>query len=478
MRSGTAVSLVAVLVSGCTAETSETAPPPEGPLVVHLGEIVDESGEGSITLAIEPARTTPVEIHLDGAPRVVEIDVQGPNATLDADGAEVLPAAEPTPAGAWFRPRPVSAEVVTLEPAGGSTSVTIYARGAPVPPAVRERSLVWTDGAIVDDPALVGLGRVMGAAAEDGHGGLMLDRWFRRFATTLHSERAAPAQLMDELAVTFGADPSQWDLDLLPFKVTGVHNRLDLATHSGGCGELRVSIASTHPVYAPLHMLFLFRQEPAADDVAPGGEVHCLGTARRWSRLASLEHDAFVIAAGQWLDSTLKHESFLLAETVELTVSPWEWRQWAPTGDDALDNPSLFQTVATPALNEPGPLRDQFLAFVTENAAGLADRTVVIPATFRAQSARVPPSAPAERLSLDGLAPSVLAAYPALAESIEIVGCPTCHTTNASFVQTNVDRTFSPFYDKELDARAARLDALHTGVPAPIPPFGPLQSLD
>jgi hypothetical protein len=160
---------------------------------------------------------------------------------------------------------------------------------------------------------------------------------------------------------------------------------------------------------------------------------------------------------------------------VELTVSPWEWRQWEPVGPDTLDNPLLFQTVATAELNAPGALRDDFLGFVADRAAALDDRTEALPERFRARSARVPPSAPAERLSLEGLDPEVASAYPDLARSIEIVGCPTCHTETAEFVQTSVDREFSPFYDAELDARATRLDRLNAGVDEPPPPFGPLQ---
>jgi hypothetical protein len=211
------------------------------------------------------------------------------------------------------------------------------------------------------------------------------------------------------------------------------------------------------------------------DDARPDGTLHCLGTARRWARLSTLDGSAFVEAAGAWLDEALVHERFLLAETVELTVSPWEWRQWSRVGADELDNPALFQTVDVSRVNQPGPVRDAFLAFVEANAEGLEARTVTIPPQFRAASARVPPSAPAERLSLEGLAPSVLAARPELAEAIEIIGCPRCHTANANFVQTSVEREPSPFYDLELDARAERLDRLNSGSREPLPPFGPLQ---
>ena len=64
--------------------------------------------------------------------------------------------------------------------------------------------------------------------------------------------------------------------------------------------------------------------------------------------------------------------------------------------------------------------------------------------------------------------------FPDLRGNIEIVGCPACHSADAEFVQTRPDRTFSPFYDKELDARAAHLLTAHAGEGADVP-FGPLQ---
>src|SRR5688500_3177090 len=98
------------------------------------------------------------------------------------------------------------------------------AGSAYVPPLIkRERSLFWTQPEIVDE---VTFGSVLARIASDGHGGRLLDAWFRRFATTAHSERAQPAQLMDEVAASQGADPSTWQLGSLPFKVTGIHNRI------------------------------------------------------------------------------------------------------------------------------------------------------------------------------------------------------------------------------------------------------------
>jgi hypothetical protein len=87
----------------------------------------------------------------------------------------------------------------------------------------------------------------------------------------------------------------------------------------------------------------------------------------------------------------------------------------------------------------------------------------------------VPPGAPRVPLDLTGLDPALLARLPDLARSVEIVGCPRCHTENASFVQTSIDPVFSPFYDRELTARGARLGAMNAGDDVPTPPFGRLQ---
>lgn len=456
-----------------------------GPVTLDLASALDAEGEGSVSVEVSVDGAREITITLGGAERVIAIDVAGAAVAIELDAEASTQAVDvgvaPAPfaareGGQWLRPRPVGSRDVVLRLEGsGVVTITASAHGAPAPAVRRERSLAWTEAELLDDPSVVGAARVLGAIAEDGHGGRLLDGWFRRFATTIHSERAGPAQLMDQIAAEQGADPSLWDLDALPFRITGVHDRLDLAARGDGCGELRVSMASIDPVVAPLHALFLFRQEPRDDDVAPDGALHCLGTARRWARLSAMDGEPFLEAARAWLDEAITFETFLLAETVELTVSPWEWRQWERVGPDTLENPPLFQTVASSELNAPGALRDDFLGFVAERADALAARAEPIPERFRRPSARVPPSAPAERLSLEGLDAAVREQHPDLARAIEIVGCPTCHTETAEFVQTSVDREFSPFYDAELDARAARLDRLNAGVDEPPPPFGPLQ---
>jgi hypothetical protein len=376
----------------------------------------------------------------------------------------------------------LDATSLAVEVAGTrAADVTVWVRGAPPPAAVRERALVWLDPGLLDDRTVIGPAQVFAAASGTAHGGRLADAWLRRFATTAHSERIGPALLADDLATTLGPDPATWNMDQLPFTITGVHDRIDLAPREGACGQLRVSMASTHPLYAPFHVIALFRQPAADDDIAPDGTIHCAGTARRWAALSSLDPSAFRTTAAAWLRAGITAQNFVMLESVELTVSPWEWRQWTPrTGPSAelpivLDNPPMFQTVDTATLNQPGAARDTFLAWVAANADALAARQLLIPDTFRPPSARVAPGAPRVPLDLTGVPSDVLASHPELAAQVEIVGCPACHTTNADFVQTSRDRVVSPFYDHELDARAHRLDAVAAGDALPPPPFGPMQ---
>lgn len=337
----------------------------------------------------------------------------------------------------------------------------------PWPPVRRERSLVWTDPRILDDPTVVSFAAAVAAFAGDGHGGAFFDAWLRRFGATAHSERAAPVLLADELRTTLGADPAAWDLTQLPFRLTGVHNRIDLV-RDGHCGELRISAASTHLTIQPFHFIFLLRMRPEPSD------ADCRGLAIRWAELSALDDTAFFAAARQILAEHLVPERVILAETLEFTVSPWEWRQWVKTASNTLDNPPLFQTVDSERLNQPGADRTAFLAWVEANAAELDARRLLIPETFRGASARVLAGVPRVPLSLDGIDASLIALYPQLRQKLEIVGCPTCHTADADFVQTSPDRRFSPFYDKELDARARALERWVQGT-EPAPPYGPLQ---
>lgn len=360
---------------------------------------------------------------------------------------------------------------------GGCTGGDGTAKTAdPPPPVLIDKSLVWasTQGALLDDPSAVGLARAMAAFSGDGHGGTLLATWFDTFATTAHSQRYGPLLLSSSWHTQFGADPSQWDLDALPFTVTGVHNRIDLLSRdavAGHCGEFRVSLASTDPTYQPLHVIFLLRQ-PLGDGDIDDGVVTCRGSARRWAELSVLDGAEFAAAARAILDEALVPERALLAESVEQTVSPWEWRQWQLAGTPA--NPPLFQTVDIPRLNLPGAEHDGFVAWVDANAPALDARTLAIPEAYRSASARVADGIPRETLDLTGVSAGALAAHPDLRKNIEIMGCPVCHTADADFVQTKPDRTFSPFYEAELDARKVFLDSLAGGAD-PVAAFAPLQ---
>ncbi len=350
--------------------------------------------------------------------------------------------------------------------------------------AVRtDRSLVWTAAAVLNDAETVSMQRLMQAvgARLSVAPGTALANLLDRFATTAHSERAGPAQLRAELSTTLGADAASWDLSAAPFIVTGVHNRIDLMsprrpqTIADGvavCGELRVSVASTHPLYRPFHLLFIFAQPAVEGDVDGDGTVSCQQTALRWARLSALSDAEFLLQARALLAVSLVPERFVAIETVELTVSPWEWRQWLP--DDAtqsLQNPPLFQQLNITAVNANGAVRDDFVAFVTQNAAALDARTLVLPARFRSPSVRVLQGVAWVAVNLDGVDS---ASFPQLRQHIEIVGCAACHTADADFVHTREDRTLSPFYTKELQARGQLLDDILHNLRRTLP-FGPLQ---
>lgn len=348
-----------------------------------------------------------------------------------------------------------------------------------------ERSLAWTNPELLDDPATIGLGRVLGAVAGalGTTPGAALDAWLRRFATTPHSERASPARLAEQLAHALGDDVNAWDVDLAPFRVTGVHNRIDLMHDEHDehddphCGELRVSLASTDALIRPFHALFIFRQPARDDDWSADGALSCVATALRWAQLSDLEDEEFITTARALLTEGIVPERFVMVETVELTVSPWEWRQWVPTATAsgmALDNPPLFQQLDVNMLNAPGPQRTAFLTFVEDNAAALDARTLLVPEVFRPRVVRVAQGVPRPPLNLEGLPPAVREAYPKLGPHLEIVGCVACHTADAPFVQTREDRTLSPFYTQELLARAALLGDLLRWRAREIP-YGPLQ---
>lgn len=353
--------------------------------------------------------------------------------------------------------------------------------GLSVPSVVIERSLFWSDGALLDDPQVVSFAKAMATVAPDGHGGKLLSAWFHRFATTPHSERALPEQFLDQVVAAQGADPSRWDLSTLPFKVTGLHSRMDLADLSpqGHCGEFRVSVASTDVTLQPFHVLFLFRQPLLPGDTRDG-KVTCEQTARAWADLSTLDGAALNERLKLAFAQAMTRERFLLLETVEFTLAPWEWRQWVKADDPSgqlpfvLENPPLFQQVDVEGLNAPGPRRDEFLAWVEANAELLDARRQAIPERFRAPSVRVTQGIPRPPLSLDGLDAATLSRLPNLRANVEVVGCAACHTADAEFLQTKADRTVSPFDEKELKARVTHLEAMARGE-RPVAPFGPLQ---
>jgi hypothetical protein len=435
--------------------------------VIELAAELDGEHMAEITrrFAVDGARD--VVIRAGATPIVVEAWVDG-GELADVPAVQLAAGAS----AAWLAPGLASGDQTAIVLADGDVTLTVWARGDEPPAAARDRAVTWFDPVLLDDPSIVSFAGVMAAIADDGHGGALLDRWFTAFTEGPGAGRAAFSQFLAEVAAAQGADPTAWDLAALPFRVTGVHNRVDLA-RGDDCGELRVSIASTHATFAPVHLIFLFRQPPAADDVTPDGAIHCRGAGRRWARLSAVDAAAWPAVARELLAAGLARDRFLLAESVELTISPWQWRQWTPAGG-TFANPPLFQTLDLVRVNTPGATRDAFLAAVAANADAIAARTWPVPPAFRAPIAEVQPTEVAALVDLSPL-PDVLAAHPELPRALGMIGCPRCHTDSADFVQTGVDRNPSPFYDLEIDARAARLDALNAGSWLPHAPFGPLQ---
>lgn len=456
----TAVLLAAacLAIGGCTDDA---------PIVIDLAAAADAGGVAQITRTVAGARE--ITIVTGDRELVVEAWLDGAalSQTADADAAREAAGAS----ASWLVPRAVHGELVLTATGDGTHALTVWARGNAVPAARRERALAWFDPALLDDTTIISPARVLDTIARDGRGNVLLDRWFRAFAVGPGAGRATFQQFLDRIATTQGADPATWDLRALPFRVTGVHNRVDLA-RGDDCGELRVSIASTDATFSPLHLIVLFRQVQADDDVTPDGAIHCRGTARRWARLGALDGAQWTAAARAAIDAGLTRDRFLLAESVELSLSPWQWRQWVPDSNGGLANPRLFQTIDVARVNTAGTVREQFLLDVVANNAAIAARTWRVPDPYRATTAEVQPNAKATLVDL-----SPLAVDPALPQALGMIGCPRCHTDDADFVQTSVDRVPSPFYDKELTARGVRLDALTRGAWPGDAPFGPLQPL-
>lgn len=446
-----------------TAPTTTTTAAPELPPCSDPTITLDLTTPRSFT--ISPGGACEATLTLT-APHIVAVTASAGTLTVDA-----VPEDEP----GWHRPRelhpgPHTVTVTNPDLNPQPVTLTLTDLGPTPPPLLRERSLVWTQPALVDAPESCRLACVLSKISPDAHGGALLRQWFDRFATTLHSERLGPRNLLDEFAAQSGPDPTQWNINDLPFTVTAIHNRLDLRT-STTCGELRISLASVHPIFRPFHLIFLFAQRPVPEDISPSGALHCAATALRWARLGDLPEPAFIAAAMTLIAEHFTLKNFLAVETNEFMIAPWEWRQWFLVDPATLDNRPLFQTVDTPRLNTAGPDRDAFLAWAEANAEAINHRTLEIPATFRAASARANQGTPWVPLQLT---PALDAAWPDLRRNLEIVGCPACHATDAEFVQTLPNRTFSPYYAKELDARADYFAGIYTGAAAP-PPFGPLQ---
>jgi hypothetical protein len=367
----------------------------------------------------------------------------------------------------------------------GTFDVRIRTR---TPPGVTgQRAVLVSDPAVLGDGFLVNLTLVMSVVAEDQHGGRMLAELLKRFSTTAHSTRTGPRALYDSLVTNYGGDPSLWSLHVLPFKVVGVANRLDLADGTQ-CGHVWLTFATTEPAFQPFLLTFAFTQPPRETDLSPHGTVHCEDTARFWARILAYDEAS---ALSRVLPRVLRRDQFVKLQTSEAigpTGQSWEFREWRKVPNPAggtelpmvLDNVRMPQTVDVERINAAGQDRNDFLTFVDQNAAALDAYRQLIPEQFLALSARVSPDTSRPVLDLSGLPSSTAAQFPSLRQKIELSGCPACHVTDASFRQLGADGTPSAFYSKELAARLRLVQDMAAGV-SPLPNaltvFGPRQTL-
>jgi hypothetical protein len=358
-------------------------------------------------------------------------------------------------------------------PDSGTPDAGVPDAGYTLPAVKYDHSLFWNDGGPQDGPGGLSFAHLMATAAGSGNGGPLLQSWFLGFRYSTY-ERDQPSQSLNDKFSDAG-DPSTWDLTQLPFRVTGVHNRIDKADYrnGGNCGELRASVASTDVTLTPFHMLFIFNQPAGPGDIEPDGSVSCVATARAWADMSLLDGDALQVAMQQAFAQGFTHDRFSLIETVDQSPSPWEWRQWTQQPDPSgvlpfiLTNPQMFQQ---PDLSMMGSLLTDFLNWVETNKADLDARRILIPSQYCAKVVTMNQGQPLVTLAIDGGSQ-----FPHLRQNIELVGCPACHTADSmQFVQTSSERVPSSFYVKELQARATNLESLARGE-KPFVPFGPLQ---
>jgi hypothetical protein len=464
------IAALAIALAGCGGGTSapDASSDGGGAMIVWALEAPGEDATVSSLEVVAPAM-----VSIDGLEGDLLVRLEVIEAGADVSAPWLVPT-DVVDGGFLARSRVVTAPLAPIAiegPPGTRVRMNIAARAVP-PDADIAHSLTWTDPAVADDRSIVGPARVLRAFSDDDHGGVLFDRFLRRFGTTPHSERPALVELADAIADEQGADPATWDLDALPLRVTAVHNRIDLRSDAH-CGELRVSFTVTDSAFPFVHFLFLFAQGRDGD-VSELGIRHCEESAFVWARLATATD--FVDRARAILDETLVRDRFLLAESLERTVGTWEWRQWTPEESaepglpHVLENPPLFQTIDVAAANVPGPLRDDLLAWIEANAGAIEARTIAIPSRFAPRSARATEGVLRPVLDLSGLATP---RADALRTALDRIGCPGCHERSPTFVQTSPDRVFSDFYMDELEARRAALDAFREATTAPRP-FGAL----
>lgn len=422
---------------------------------------------------------------------VVEVTNRGDegSVTLTFDGA-------PEDETGWISPRVYKRGSHVLKVTAKEDThvdVLVHLQGEPAIPT--DMSVAIERPVYTSQSWYSGIHGMMGLVADDGHGGRLLEHWLASMSQG-DGARAGPGQLLAKLKQDHGDDAAKWVMSSLPFRGVIITNRIDLLD-GVNCGELHFVVTSTAAGFEKLNFRFRFVQPPQGADVSKFGTLHCMRTARDWAAVGTQPNpDDPVDLADDRLTTVLTRVNFKSVQVSEAigTDGDWQFREWKRTANpdsgtlavlpNVLAPITLEQTVDVAKVNAAGTVRDQFLAYVSENAAALTSRRSVIPEAYRTQATHLQENAwtnhTNQKVDLTGVDAAILAANPTLRPSIEVVGCSGCHGASASAVhvrttgpQTDPDK--SAFLREELRLRKAFLTALQSG-PVARPAYGPMQT--
>jgi hypothetical protein len=248
-----------------------------------------------------------------------------------------------------------------------------------------------------------------------------VDTWFQQFGqaqTLANGAVAQPRTSFDKWRLTIAKNGTNLTAQDLAnnFHTTSLANRLDLAS-IGNCGEARITFALDSAYVNGDQRMTIIVELKVPDDGA-----QCRTVAQQWAELSYIDdlptRKAQLISLYQALLAPAHLGQVRTNEFINLPGNlPWELREWHLNAQGMLSLAPVKQTVQ-PALGQNA----DFLTWVNNNLAPIADGTVVIPDTYLAANS----AENGGRLQLQGDAdPKVLAAE----NSLNALACAGCHLT-------------------------------------------------